>query len=82
MNWGFSNEGTVLVSCCVEETEVKVKAFGLLVHLCFNSYLGLEVWVATEIMRSRLQAVKIGFLLSVAGFSLGDRVRSSGGSLE
>jgi len=38
---------------------------------------GHELWVATERMRSRIQAAEMSFLCRVAGLSLRDRVRSS-----
>ncbi|XP_048009164.1 uncharacterized protein LOC125243494 [Megalobrama amblycephala] len=38
---------------------------------------GHELWVMTERMRSRIQAVEMSFLRRVAGRSLRDRVRSS-----
>ncbi|KAK3566589.1 hypothetical protein QTP86_001091 [Hemibagrus guttatus] len=38
---------------------------------------GHELWVMTERVRSRIQAVKMSFLCRVAGRSLRDRVRSS-----
>ena len=37
---------------------------------------GHELWVVTERMRSRIQAVERSFLHTVAGLSLRDRVRS------
>jgi len=80
MGFVSSNEGTVPVHCGEEGTEPKGKALNLLFHLCsiFVPTLtyGHKIWVVTERMRSRIQAVQMGFLRMAAGLGLRDRVRS------